>query len=280
MLKVWLNGYSGQIGQAINKLLDPLQYEIFCTDKDELDITNVDSVMSFGEINRPDIIINCAGMTNVDECEENKEEAFRVNAIGARNLSIIAGKISAKLVHISTDDIFNGTKEKPFDEFDEPNPSTVYGKSKLAGERYVKEFTRKHFIIRSSWVYGYKENFVTKVIRTAKNGEVLKIANDQYGSPTSAHKLAQFILYIMNTNEYGTYHMTCLGVCSREEFAKEILKQCNIDGIIQSVSTKQADFTSKHPSYTVLHDLILRILNDYQAPTRQEALKDYLKEVK
>lgn len=280
MLKVWLNGYSGQIGQEINKLLDPLQYEIFCTDKNDLDITSVDSVMSFGEINRPDIIINCAGMTDADECEANKEEAFRVNAIGARNLSIIAGKISAKLVHISTDDIFNGTKEKPFDEFDEPNPSTIYGKSKLAGERYVKEFTRKHFIIRSSWVYGHKSNFVTKVIEAAKNKQTLHIANDQYGSPTSAQELAQFITYIMNTNEYGTYHMTCLGVCSREEFAKEILKQLNIETQFVDVPTSQADFTSQHPSYTVLDDLILRILNDYQVPTWQDALKDYLKEVK
>lgn len=280
MLKVWLNGYSGQIGQEINKLLNPLQYEIFCTDKDDLDITKVDSVLNFGEINRPDIIINCAGMTDVDECEANKEEAFRVNAIGARNLSIIAGKISAKLVHISTDDIFNGTKEKPFDEFDEPNPSTIYGKSKLAGERYVKEFTRKHFIIRSSWVYGHKSNFVTKVIEAAKNKQTLCIANDQYGSPTSAKELAQFITYIMNTNEYGTYHMTCLGVCSREEFAKEILKQLNIETQFAGVPTNQADFTNQHPSYTVLDDLILRILNDYQVPTWQDALKDYLKEVK
>lgn len=280
MLKVWLNGYSGQIGQEINKLLDPLRYEIFCTDKDDLDITKVDSVLNFGEINRPDIIINCAGMTDVDECEANKEEAFRVNAIGARNLSIIAGKISAKLVHISTDDIFNGTKEKPFDEFDEPNPSTIYGKSKLAGERYVKEFTRKHFIIRSSWVYGHKSNFVTKVIAAAKNKQTLHIANDQYGSPTSAQELAQFITYIMNTNEYGTYHMTCLGVCSREEFAKEILKQLNIETQFVGVPTSQADFTSQHPSYTVLDDLILRILNDYQVSTWQDALNDYLKEVK
>lgn len=280
MLKVWLNGYSGQIGQEINKLLDPLQYEIFCTDKDDLDITKVDSVLNFGEINRPDIIINCAGMTDVDECEANKEEAFRVNAIGARNLSIIAGKISAKLVHISTDDIFNGTKEKPFDEFDEPNPSTIYGKSKLAGERYVKEFTRKHFIIRSSWVYGHKSNFVTKVIEAAKNRQTLHIANDQYGSPTSAKELAKFIVYIMNTNEYGTYHMTCLGVCSREEFAKEILKQLNIETQFIGVPTNQADFTNQHPSYTVLDDLILRILNDYQVLTWQDALNDYLKEVK
>lgn len=280
MLKVWLNGYTGQIGQAINELLDPLQYEIFCTDKDDLDITNVDNVMSFGEMNRPDIIINCSGLTNVDECETHKEEAFRVNAIGARNLSIIAGKISAKLVHISTDDIFNGTKEKPFDEFDEPNPSTIYGKSKLAGERYVKEFTKKHFIIRSSWVYGKKENFVTKVIEAAKNKQTLYIANDQYGSPTSAKELAQFIIYIMNTNEYGTYHMTCLGVCSREEFAKEILKQMNIETPFISVPTTEADFTNIHPSYTVLDNLILRILNDYNAPTWQDALKDYLKEVK
>lgn len=277
MLKVWLNGYSGQIGSAVAKLLDPLQYEIFETDKDELDITDIENVMSFGEMNRPDIIINCAGMTDVEKCENNKEEAFRVNAIGARNLSIIAGKISAKLVHISTDDVFNGTKEKPFDEFDEPNPINVYGKSKLAGERYVKEFTKKHFIIRSSWVYGHGDNFVSKVIQAAQNEDILKIANDQFGAPTSADELAKFIIYIMNTNEYGTYHMTCNGVCSREEFAREILQQLKINAQIIPVTTNQADFTSRHPSYTVLDHLILSILNDYQLITWQDALSHYLK---
>ena len=130
MLKLWIVGASGQIGSAINE------------------------VLGFGEINRPDVIINCAAVTDTDLCEKEPELAYRVNALGARNLSIVARKTGAKMVQISTDDVFDGIRHTPYTEFDDTNPKTVYGRSKRAGENYVKEFTHKHFILRSNWVYG------------------------------------------------------------------------------------------------------------------------------
>ena len=154
MLKVWIVGSEGQIGEAINEVLDPLEIEVLNTDKNALDITETDEVLHFGEINRPDVIINCTGITDTDECEKNPEHAYRVNALGARNLSIVARKCGAKIVQLSTDDVFDGKSKKPYTEFDDTNPLTVYGRSKRAGENYVKEFTHKHFIIRSNWVYG------------------------------------------------------------------------------------------------------------------------------
>ena len=168
MLKVWIVGSNGQMGTALNELIDTMEMEVLNTDKDELDITETDEVLLYGEINRPDVIINCAAITDTKICEENPELAYRVNAIGARNLSIIARKIGAKVVQLSTDDVFDGMKKVPYTEFDDTNPITVYGRSKRAGENYVKEFTHKHFVIRSNWVYGKGEsNFVAKLLKLA-----------------------------------------------------------------------------------------------------------------
>ena len=131
----------------------------------------------------PDVIINCTGITDTDECEANPEHAYRVNALGARNLSIVARKCGSKIVQLSTDDVFDGQSKKPYTEFDDTNPLTVYGRSKRAGENYVKEFTHKHFIIRSNWVYGHGgHNFVNRVLAAAEAGNGLSVASDQFGS--------------------------------------------------------------------------------------------------
>ena len=263
MLKVWIAGASGQIGRALNDVLDPMQIEALNTDLDELDITDTDEVINFGTVNRPDVIINCTGMTDTDECEANPEHAYRVNALGARNLSIVARKCGSKIVQLSTDDVFDGQSKKPYTEFDDTNPLTVYGRSKRAGENYVKEFTHKHFVIRSNWVYGHGG---------------LSVASDQFGSPTSAKDLAKMILYLIGTNEYGTYHVTCRGVCSRYEFAQEILKLAGKDIELRAVPTEQSDLSAVRPPYAVLDNFILRIIEVYDMPDWKESLKEYMDE--
>ena len=145
MQKIWVCGARGQIGQAVNDVVDKLEFEMLDTDVDDLDVTDTDEVLRFGEMNRPDIIINCSGMTDISSCEENPSQAFKVNALGARNLAIVAAKMQAKMVQLSTDDVFDGKSTEPYTEFDITNPGTVYGKSKLAGENYVKEFTTQTF---------------------------------------------------------------------------------------------------------------------------------------
>ena len=278
MLKVWIVGSEGQIGEAINEMLNPLEIEALNTDKNELDITQTDEVLRFGEINRPDVIINCAALTDVELCEKEPEHAFRVNALGARNLSIVARKTGAKMVQLSTDDVFDGFGKKPYTEFDDTNPITVYGKSKLAGEKYVKEFTHKHFIIRSNWVYGTGNNFVNRVLASADEGQALSVAEDQYGSPTSARNLARIILYLIRTNEYGTYHATCKGVCSRYEFAKEVLRLSGKKEQLNPVPTPQSDLSSARPAYAVLDNFILRIIDVYDMPDWKESLAEFMKE--
>ena len=279
MLKVWIAGASGQIGRALNDVLDPMQIEALNTDLDELDITDTDEVINFGTVNRPDVIINCTGITDTDECEANPEHAYRVNALGARNLSIVARKCGSKIVQLSTDDVFDGQSKKPYTEFDDTNPLTVYGRSKRAGENYVKEFTHKHFIIRSNWVYGHGgHNFVNRVLAAAEAGNGLSVASDQFGSPTSAKDLARIILYLIKTNEYGTYHATCQGVCNRYEFAQEVLKLAGKRITLRPVVTSESDLSSARPAYAVLDNFILRIINVYEMPDWRASLKEYMDE--
>lgn len=229
-------------------------------------------------MNRPDVIINCAGLTDLQECEKNLAKAFKTNALGARNLSIVARKVEAKLVHISTDDVFDGKSQKPYTEFDETHPKTAYGKSKLAGERYVKEFTYKHFIIRSTWVYGLGNNFINQLLEKVDQGENLSIAGDQFGSPTSAKELARFILHLIQTNEYGTYHATNKGVCSRFEFASEILRLTGKQVEMKPVVTHMSDFSRERPAFSVLDNFIMTMTPVYDFPDWKESLKEYMEE--
>lgn len=278
MLKVWIVGSNGQIGTALNELIDTTELEVLNTDKDELDVTDTDEVLTYGEINRPDVIINCAAITDTKVCEENPELAYRVNALGARNLSIVARKVGSKVVQLSTDDVFDGMKKVPYTEFDDTNPITVYGRSKRAGENYVKEFTHKHFVIRSNWVYGHGEsNFVAKLLKTAEEKDCIAIAADQFGSPTSAKELAKVILDLIKTNEYGTYHITCSGVCSRYEFAKEVLKLAGKDVELKPVTTSESELSAVRPTYAVLDNFILRIIDMYEMPDWNASLEEYFK---
>lgn len=279
MIKVWIAGSNGQIGHALNEVLDPLEIEVLNTDKDELDITDTEEVLNFGIVNRPDVIINCTGVTDTKLCEEEPELAYRVNALGARNLSIVARKNGAKMVQLSTDDVFDGKSKKPYTEFDDTNPLTVYGASKRAGENYVKEFTHKHFIIRSNWVYGKDgHNFVNQVLEAAEKENTLSVAADQFGSPTSAKDLARMILYLINTNEYGTYHVTCSGVCNRHEFAQEILRLSGKKIELKAVPTEQSDLSAVRPPYAVLDNFILRIIDMYDMPDWKESLEEFMNE--
>ena len=186
MIKLLITGGNGQLGRAINNLYkDRADIECINTDVGELDITNLEEVLKFVEECKPYAIINCAAHTAVDLCEDQEELAYKINAIGPRNLSIAAEKNGAKILHISTDYVFAGDATKPYKEFDIPNPQGVYGASKLAGENFVKEFSTRYFIIRTAWLYGDGKNFVKTMLRLAEDRGEIGIVYDQIGSPTS-----------------------------------------------------------------------------------------------
>lgn len=276
MKKIWIVGASGHVGSALMRLLDRRQYEILATDKREVDITDVDAVRTCCRINRPDVIINCAGLTDLQICEKNPDQAYLVNALGARNLAQEAQEIDAKLIQISTDDVFGIDRSVPYNEFDFLSPRSVYGKSKAAGEQLVKNLTNRYIIVRSSWVYGLGKDFVNDVLNAVKNGGVLHVPSNQFSSPTSAKELAKVILEFIEQDAYGTYHAVCQGFCSRYEYAKAILELTgNTDNLVVE---PYIDESNNRPRYSVLDNLMLRISGMPQPKDWKDALAEYLKE--
>lgn len=276
MKKIWITGAGGHVGQALERLLDCRQYEIFATDHKEVDITDIKQVHSYANLSRPDVVINCAGLTDLSTCEQNVELAYRTNALGARNLAQETQAIGGKLIQISTDDVFSQDGTMPYNEFDPVAPCTIYGKSKYAGEQLVKDLTSRYIIVRSSWVYGTGNDFVSTVLQNAKDGVNMNVASNQYACPTSAKELANVILQFIENDAYGTYHAVCKGHCSRYELAKEIL---SVSGQTDAITlTPVVDSSKDRPSFSVLDNLMLRI-SDMQEPTDwKTALKAYIEE--
>lgn len=200
MKKILITGCNGQLGRALNQIYDGAY--LINTDVAEgegrkaLDITDVDAVLKMVRDEKPDVIINCAAHTAVELCESQEDLAYRINAIGARNLSIAAAQVDAKLIQISTDYVFDGNGTRPYREFDTPGSDSVYGKTKLEGERFVKEFAPKHFILRTAWLYGDGKNFLKTMLRLSETNQEVKVVNDQFGNPTSAKELARLIHFL------------------------------------------------------------------------------------
>lgn len=274
--RVWISGSDGRLGRELARLLNPEDIEIIATDKEVVDITKSEEVAIFVDRNRPHIIINCSAITDPEYCENHPEEAFLVNGLGARNLAVSANRINAKLIHLSTDDVFNGEENILYKEYDRDKivPSTIYGKSKLFGEKSIEKFSTTHFIIRSSWLYGRGNKTVENYIEIAKKGEVIKVPKEQYAAPTSAYELAKFISFLMHTYEYGTYHAVCQGSCSRKEFAEEVLKIAGVKGIV--VEDEGHENQEFRPNYTILDDFLLRISGIYKFPHWKDALRGYI----
>lgn len=192
MKKIMITGCNGQLGRALNRLYEKEQgVTVINTDVFQgenitsLDITDVDMVLSFVRETKPDAIINCAAHTNVDKCETDIDNAYKINAIGPRNLSIAATEIGAKLMHVSTDYVFPGTENRALTEFDAVGATSMYGKTKLAGENFVRDFGDKYFIVRTAWLYGDGKNFVKTMLRLAESHKEVGVVKDQYGTPTS-----------------------------------------------------------------------------------------------
>lgn len=265
MRKILITGCNGQLGRAINQEYISDDVEFINTDVAEgdgitpLDITDVAAVVSLAEKTKPDVIINCAAHTNVDACETQWDLAYKINAIGPRNLSIAAAKVGAKMIHVSTDYVFPGTSPTPLTEFDEVGPISAYGKTKTEGEKFVKEFAPKHFIFRTAWLYGDGKNFVKTMLNLAEKHDAITVVSDQFGSPTSAAELAKMIHFLEPTDNYGTYHATCEGQCSWADFAVEIFKMAGKSTTVKYVTTEEYNSPAKRPAYSVLDNYMLRL---------------------
>ena len=276
MKKIWITGAEGHIGTALIDLLEGVEYQLLPTDIDEVDITKIDEVTQFVHVNRPDVVINCAGLTDVQECENNVDEAYRVNAIGVRNVALAANEVNAKVIQISTDDVFDKESRIPYNEFDNVHPRTIYGKSKEAGEKILTQLLNRFVIIRSSWIYGIGRDFVDEVLHNLGQGKTMEVPNNQYAAPTSAKELAKVIRHFIDNEEYGLYHVVCPGSCSRYEFARTILEYSGKAGELDLYPVVIED--SARPTYSVLDNMMLRLTGIEEPKEWKTALKEYLDE--
>lgn len=277
MKKILVTGCNGQLGRAINELYrENREIEMVNTDVADLDITDVDQTLKLVRQVKPYAIINCAAHTGVDACETECDSAYRINAIGPRNLSIAATETGAKMVHISTDYVFAGDAATPYLEFDTPNPQGMYGKTKLAGEQFVERFARNYFIIRTAWLYGDGKNFVRTMLRLSETNDTVRVVKDQVGSPTSAKELARIIQELIWTENYGVFHGTCEGVASWADFAEEIFRLAGKSTQVVRVTTKEYGNPVKRPAYSVLENYMLKLTTNYRAADWQDALAEYL----
>ncbi|MGL5416408.1 MAG: dTDP-4-dehydrorhamnose reductase [Clostridium sp.] len=291
-MKILITGGKGQLGNELVSIISTgqaelgslekaISYEVVSYDIDRLDITDLQEVKEVLRIEKPDAVINCAAATNVDGCETNRDMAFKVNTLGARNLAIASEEIDAKLIQVSTDYVFSGeAREEAFKEYDLAAPYSVYGKTKLMGEEYVRQYSTKSFIVRTAWLYGYVgHNFVYTMRKLGKDRDFLTVVNDQIGNPTSANDLAYHILKLIETEEYGIYHCTGKGECTWYDFAKKIIELSNIECDVRPCTSEEFKTPAKRPEYSSLDNMMLRNTIGDEMRNWEDAIESFIKKL-
>lgn len=286
-LKVLVTGSAGQLGQDLVLLLQKQGHEVLGCDRQEMDITNleqcVEVIGGFG----PDAVIHCAAHTAVDAAETDIDAAYLINATGSRNVAVAAEKNGAKLVYISTDYVFDGMGSKPYHEYDNTDPQSIYGKSKRAGEILVQSLSSKFFIVRTSWVYGkYGNNFVKTMLKLGQEKPQLQVVDDQKGSPTYTVDLANFLSELIQTEKYGVYHASNSEACTWYEFTQAIFAEAeDLLGLkftakLEPCGTEQFPRPAPRPRYSVMEHLSIRTNGFQDIRPWREGLRDFLLELK
>ncbi|MBP5092422.1 MAG: dTDP-4-dehydrorhamnose reductase [Abditibacteriota bacterium] len=284
-MPVLVTGAEGMLGRLVCAELKAKRVEYvpadIIGDNAHIDIADPDDLFeAFGRI-RPEAVINCAAMTNVDGCETEIDLAYKLNAVGPQNLACACVAYGAVLTHVSTDYVFDGKKGSPYTEFDKPNPLGVYGASKLAGEEAIREICPNHYIVRTSWLYApHGKNFALTMLRLAETRDEIKVVADQYGSPTYAKDLAEFLVYLHNSPMFGTYHFTNSGVCSWHEFAAAILEGAGKSVKVTPISTEEYPTPTERPKYSVLRHYRMELMGLDKARPWQETVKEFNEEIK
>lgn len=276
-MKILVTGVNGQLGYDVVKELEKREHQAVGVDRKEMDLTSTEQIKECIENVNPEAIIHCAAYTAVDKAEDEEELCRRVNAIATKEIAECAKKLDIPMIYISTDYVFDGTKDGEYTEEDIPNPINVYGKTKYEGEVYVQELLEKYYIVRISWVFGENgNNFIDTMLRLAKERDSLNVINDQVGSPTYTKDLSRLLVDMIETDKYGIYHATNEGYCTWYEFAKEIFKVTNVDIQVNPINTSEYPTKAKRPINSKInkHKLVeneLLILRDWK-----KALDDYI----
>ena len=289
MKKILLTGCDGQLGRAVREVYGD---EVTCllTSHQEdgeirkLDISDMEAVRELVLAEKPDVVINCAAMTDVDGCETDFETAFRSNALGPRNPAVAAEEVQAKIFHISTDYVFPGTDSHPLDESAIPDPISAYGRSKLWGEEYVRQFSTKWFILRTAWLYGDGKNFAGTMLKLSETHDEICVVDDQFGSPTSADEVARLIRRLEPTHFFGIYHATCEGSVNWAGFAEEIFRQFGKPTRVRHVSSREYKqmnpASADRPPFSILDNSMLRMQGIEPMKDWKDAFTEWVRKVK
>jgi len=281
-MKVILLGANGQLGKEFGNFLSEKEdVELYSFSHNELDILDLRKLINkFQEIS-PNVVINCAAYTKVDQAEKEQDLAYQVNAIGAKNVSYASFKVNAKVIYFSTDYVFDGMKGEPYNEFDKPNPISVYGKSKLFGETYTKENNPNHLILRISWLYGINgSNFVKTIIRIAKEKRELRVVNDQVGTPTYTFDVVKQAWRLIQEDSVGLYHSANSGQTTWFEFAKKIVEKLNLNAKVVPIKTGEFPSLAKRPKFSVLDNYLLELENKNIMRKWEEAFDEFIEKHK
>lgn len=277
-MRVAITGAGGQLGKELQLLFGASGHEVIAWSRADLDVTDAGAVAERIAAAKPDVILHCAAYTKVDDCETQVERAFLVNATGAGNVARAANQIGAKLVYISTDYVFDGAKGAPYVETDTPNPINVYGASKLEGERLVARLHDRHFIVRTSWLYGeHGPNFVATMLRLARDNKEIRVVDDQVGSPTWTRDLAKALLNLVTTDGYGIYHLSNSGCCTWFEFAREIFFQAGLEVSLTPITSEEYRRPARRPQYSVLEHARWIALGNADLPDWRESLSYFIR---
>jgi len=282
-MKVAVVGADGQLGVDVVNQFTRAGDQVSSLTHTEIEISDIDSVSNCLKEIRPDVIVNTAAMHHVEKCEQEPQRAFAVNGLGARNLAIVSREISAVLFHVSTDYVFDGAKRTPYEETDAPRPLNVYGNTKLSGEHFVRGTCEKHFVLRTSAIYGKSPcrakgglNFVELMLKLAKERGKVRVVASEFVTPTRTTEIAQQIVALSRTDSYGLYHAAAEGACSWHEFAAEIFRLTNTKVILEVAGPNEFPMKVPRPLYSVLENRVLksRGLNLFQP--WQVGLREYL----
>ncbi len=273
-MRIVVTGSEGQLGRSLIAILS--DHKILPVDLPRHDITRPRSIIQTITSFQPDLVIHGAALTQVDACETDPDTAYRVNALGTRNIALACQQVDAPMVYVSTNEVFDGTAAAPYLEFDEPHPVGTYGRSKLAGERYVRDLSRRFYIVRTAWLYAEGgNNFVEKIIKAARERSSLQVVADEISSPTYAPDLAEAIISLIQEAYYGIYHLTNAGICSRYDFAKRILELAGLSAMpIEPITSDQYQRICTPPLYTPIRNYCAAAAGIVLRPW-EKALEDY-----
>lgn len=278
-MKVLVTGANGQLGYDVVKCLSAEGIEYLAADRNILDITNEEQVKKVIRNYKPDVVIHCAAYTAVDKAEDEKEMCYAVNVLGTKYVAEACKETDAKMVYISTDYVFDGEGEQPFDVTDKPNPINYYGQTKYEGELEVQKLVEKYFIVRISWVFGaHGNNFVKTMLRLGKEKNEISVVADQIGSPTYTYDLAKLLIEMIITDKYGIYHATNEGYCSWYEFACEIFRQTGMDVKVNPIKSEEYPTRAKRPKNSRMSKESLDLIKLKPLVEWEKSIRSYLNE--